>query len=90
MERILYLAARAYKAKPLACPTVLFRGQDWPIASAGDPYFGWGELLTGPSETYDVPGDHIGIFNEINVKILAEQLRACLQKAKGESPVSGR
>ena len=81
LEKILFLAASSYKPKALACPTVLFRGNDWPIASAGDAYFGWGELLTGRSETYGVPGDHEGIFREPNVAVLAEQLRACLRKA---------
>jgi thioesterase domain-containing protein/acyl carrier protein len=82
MEKILFLAASSYKPKALACTTVMFRGKDWPIASAGDPYFGWRELLTGRSETYEVPGDHVGIFREPNVKILAEQLRACLHNAR--------
>jgi amino acid adenylation domain-containing protein len=82
MKKILFLAASSYKPKALSCPTVMFRGKDWPIASAGDPYFGWRELLTGRSETYEVPGDHEGIFREPNVKILAEQLRACLHNAK--------
>jgi thioesterase domain-containing protein len=90
LEKILFLAASSYKPKALACPTVLFRGNDWPIASAGDPYFGWRELLTGRSETYDIPGDHEGIFREPNVEVLAEQLRACLRKAtSAESDYQG-
>jgi thioesterase domain-containing protein/acyl carrier protein len=82
MEKILFLAASSYKPKALACPTAIFRGKEWPIASAGDPYFGWHELLTGCSETHQIPGDHEGIFRQPNVKILAEQLRACLHNAK--------
>jgi thioesterase domain-containing protein len=85
MEKILYLATISYVPKPLACPTVLFRGEDWPIASAGDPYFGWRELLTGHSETYEVPGDHIGIFSGQNVDVLANLLRICLHTAKLET-----
>jgi amino acid adenylation domain-containing protein len=82
LEEILFLAARSYKAKPLGCPTVIFRCKGSPIMSAGDPYFGWREFLTGPSESYEVPGDHTGMFREPNVKVLAEQLRAWLGKAK--------
>ncbi len=78
LERILFLAVVSYKPKALSCPTVLFRGKDWPIGSAGDPYFGWRDLLTGHSETYEVPGDHAAIFREPNVEVLARQLRACL------------
>jgi amino acid adenylation domain-containing protein len=82
MEEILFLAISAYKPKPLTCPTVLFRGKVWPIASAGDAYFGWRKLLMGISETYEVPGDHTGIFSEPNVKVLATQLRECLLTPK--------
>jgi thioesterase domain-containing protein len=81
LERMQYLAAIAYKPKPLACPTILFRCERWPIASAGDPYFGWRDLLTGPTETCEVPGDHTGMFGDTNVKILAEQLRTCLHRS---------
>jgi thioesterase domain-containing protein len=82
MERILFLAASAYKPKPLRCPTVIFRCKDWPIASAGDPYFGWSELLSGPCETREVPGDHMGMFRDPNAKVLADQLSGCLHKAR--------
>jgi len=51
--------------------------------SGGDPYFGWRELLGGPTETHELPGDHEGIFREPNVRILAEKLRVCLQNAQG-------
>ncbi len=82
LEKILFLAANSYEPKPLACPTVVFRCKDWPMLAAGDPYFGWRELLTGRSETHEVPGDHAGIFREPNVKVLAEKLRACLRNAR--------
>jgi amino acid adenylation domain-containing protein len=81
LEKILFFASSSYKPKPLACPTVIFGCKDWPILSAGDPYFGWSELLTGCSETHEVPGDHAGIFHEPNVRILADKLRTCLQHA---------
>ena len=81
------LEAGRFKPKPLACPTVIFRCADWPTISAGDPYFGWRELLIGRSETYEIPGDHMGIFRDPSVGLLAEKLRACLQKARqAESP----
>ena len=82
LDKILFFAASAYDPEPLACPTVIFRCKDWPMLSAGDPYFGWRELLTGRSETHEIPGDHAGIFHEPNVKILADKLRACLRSAR--------
>lgn len=80
------LEAGYFKPKPLACPTVIFRCADWPTISAGDPYFGWRELLLGPSETYEIPGDHMGLFREPSVGLLTEKLRACLQRARQAAP----
>jgi thioesterase domain-containing protein len=75
------------KLKPSACPTAIFRCEIWPTYSAGDPYFGWRELLTGRSETHKIPGDHDGLFREPSVGILAEKLRTCLQNGRRvESP----
>ena len=70
------------KLKPSACPTAIFRCEIWPTYSAGDPYFGWRELLTGRSETHEIPGDHDGLFREPSVRILAEKLSACLRTAR--------
>ncbi len=81
LERILFLAASSYEPKPLGCPTVIFRAKDSPMQAAGDPYFGWRDFLMGHSETHEIPGNHVGIFQEPNVRILAEKLRVCLQKA---------
>jgi amino acid adenylation domain-containing protein len=81
-EQILYLAAISYQPKPSECSTVLFRAKEAPIASGGDPYLGWHELLTGSCEIYEIPGDHAGIFSEPNVKVLAQQMRICLNNAK--------
>lgn len=82
LEQILYLAAISYQPKPSECSTVLFRAKEAPITSVGDPYLGWHELLTGRCEIYEIPGDHAGIFSEPNVKVLAQQMRICLNNAK--------
>lgn len=82
LDKILYLEASISKPKPSACPTAIFRCTDWPILSAGDPYFGWRELLAGPSEIHEIPGGHEEIFSEPNVRVLAEKLSACLRKAR--------
>jgi thioesterase domain-containing protein len=78
----LYLEANTFRPKPLSCPTAIFRCADWPVLSAGDPYFGWREFLTGPSETHEVPGDHMGILRDPSVGVLADKLRSCLQNAR--------
>jgi thioesterase domain-containing protein len=86
-EEFLYIVGFFPKTKPPACPTAIFRCKDWPIRSAGDPYFGWRGLFTGRTETHELPGDHEGIFREPNVQVLAEKLRACLQNTgQAETP----
>lgn len=82
LQEVLYIEASLSKPKPLACPTAIFRCADWPILSAGDPYFGWRELLMGRSEVHDLPGVHEEIFREPNVRVLAAKLSACLQNAR--------
>lgn len=82
LGQIVFVAASSYKPKPLGCPTVIVHCKDWPMLSAGDPYFGWRKFLTGPTETIEVPGDHIGLFRDPGVGVLAEKLRVCLQNTK--------
>ncbi len=78
MTQVVFLAASSYRPKPLDCPTVIFHCKDWPMLSAGDPYFGWRKFLKGPSATIEIPGDHTGMFHDPVVGVLAEKLKACL------------
>jgi amino acid adenylation domain-containing protein len=82
LERILYLAARYYKPEPLRCPIVILGCKDLPILAAGDPFFGWREWIAGECETHEIPGDHVGIFSESNVAVLADPLRARLNDGR--------
>ena len=86
LEKVLFFAASSYRPKPLACRTVIFRSTDSPILSAGDPYFGWRDLLKGRTETHEIPGDHQGIFRDPNVRVLAGKLRDCLRSAGQTAP----
>ncbi len=82
LDQIVFVAASSYKPKPLGCPTIIFHCKDWPMLSAGDPYFGWRKFLTGSSVTLDVPGDHIGMLRDPNVAVLAEKLKDSLENTK--------
>jgi hypothetical protein len=83
LEQILFVALSSYKPKPLGCPTVIFRCKDSPMLPAGDPYFGWRELVTGHPETFEVPGDHNGIFRECS------SVRREVESLPSEPKVSG-
>lgn len=82
LERIVHIASRSYKPKPLSSPTLLFRCNDWPIASAGDPYFGWRSLLSGWNESIEVPGDHVGMFRQAGAEQMAKEMKFYMQKSE--------
>jgi amino acid adenylation domain-containing protein len=90
LDSIVHVASRTYKPKPLSCPTLLFRGTQWPVASAGDPYFGWRSLLTGWNESIEIPGDHTGIFHEEGAEQMAKQMKIHMKKAEAMNLAAGR
>jgi non-ribosomal peptide synthase protein (TIGR01720 family) len=50
--------------------------------SFADPAMGWGPLSPEPIEIYRVPGSHGQIVTEPYVRIMAQQMHACLEKSK--------
>jgi hypothetical protein len=38
-------------------------------------------MALGGVEIHEVPGDHLSMFQEPHVQVLAEKLRACIDKA---------
>jgi thioesterase domain-containing protein len=46
-----------------------------------DPTMGWGALLNGQLEVHEVPAHHQNILIEPGVRLLAEQLAACVDRA---------
>jgi thioesterase domain-containing protein/acyl carrier protein len=45
------------------------------------PHGGWGDVAKGGVEVYDILGDHMTLFKEPSVQVLAEKLRTCLDRA---------
>jgi thioesterase domain-containing protein len=43
---------------------------------------GWSQLSSEPIQVYDVPGNHFTMLNEPHVRMLAEQLRSCLEQTQ--------
>jgi thioesterase domain-containing protein/acyl carrier protein len=59
----------------------LFRASDVPEVVGtdfSDPYLGWGRWVAGGIEVRPVPGDHISLLEEPQVRALGLSLRACL------------
>ena len=70
---------QAYKPKPYDGKVVLFRAMERdPFEGCKDHALGWGSLATGGLHIYDVPGDHIGILKEPNVRVMANYLQSYL------------
>ncbi len=62
---------------------ILFRAREplegrWSEWCSVDPELGWGKLVAGGLEIHEVPGNHMNMFNEPYVRIIAEKLRAYL------------
>ena len=45
------------------------------------PEVGWRKFVNGELEIHEIPGSHVGILEEPNIKILAEKMRACIEKS---------
>ncbi|EGK86184.1 amino acid adenylation domain protein [Microcoleus vaginatus FGP-2] len=80
-------ASRNYVPQVYPGQVVLFRSTDQIIgvSSYADPLLGWGELAAGGLEFHEVPGTHLGMLQEPHVQVLAEKLKACLDKAQAET-----
>jgi thioesterase domain-containing protein len=50
-----------------------------------DPQFGWGDIIAGEIDIHYVPGSHLLLLEEPNVRVLAEKLKPCLEKAQRNS-----
>jgi oxalate---CoA ligase len=80
-------ALREYRLQPYAGRITLFRATERGIHDTAGPQMGWGRLAAGGVEVYDVPGDHATLVKEPHVAVLAERLRACLDRAR-QDPLS--
>jgi len=78
--------ARNYTPSSYPGKMLLFRAKDVSEFEAyyTDPQRGWNSIAAGGLEVYQVPGEHIGILKEPHVRVLAEQLKACLEQAQME------
>jgi thioesterase domain-containing protein/acyl carrier protein len=74
-------APRAYPGR-----LTLFRAEVRPSVVGvcfDDPHLGWGALAEQGVEVHSIPGTHHSIFDEPNVRVLADKLKACLSQETG-------
>jgi len=72
-----------YRPQPYPGKITLFASQEQPIAIdiAHDPCLGWEAWAAGGVEVHRIPGRHLDVIKEPNVRIVAEKLRGCLAAA---------
>ena len=77
-------ALRNYRPRIYPGRITLFRARMQPFFSSHDPEKGWGKLAAGGLDVRVVPGNHLGMLQEPHIRILAEQLRTCLDRTLTE------
>lgn len=76
-------AYSSYAPQPLPGRVTLIRAKMGSASVHADPEGGWGKVALKGVEVHEVPGDHISIFQQPKVQVLAETLKACIDKAIG-------
>jgi thioesterase domain-containing protein len=74
-------AGKRYRPRPYAGRTAIFRAGKQPLGVVPDPALGWSTLIEGELELREIPGYHLGGMEGPRVRILAEQLRDCIDGA---------
>jgi len=76
-----------YRPQPYPGRITLFASEEQPTAIdvARDPCLGWGAWAEGGVEVYRVPGRHLDVIREPNVRVLAARLSQCLARTEAES-----
>jgi hypothetical protein len=69
-----------YEPRPYDGKVILLRAERQLGGIEPDETLGWGDLLGGPFETYEVPGHQQNMLKEPNVPVLARRLRECLDE----------
>ena len=78
-----YRARREYTPRLYPGRLTLFRASMQPFFSSRTlPIRAGGELAAGGLEIKVVPGNHVGMLQEPHVRVLAERLRYCLDRAQ--------
>jgi acyl-CoA synthetase (AMP-forming)/AMP-acid ligase II/thioesterase domain-containing protein/acyl carrier protein len=81
-------AVRNYVPQIYPGRVVLLLSTEAPERSFYDGRLGWSDMAAGGLEVHVVPGNHDTLFSEPHVRIMAEKLRACLQRVPVYSYVS--
>jgi thioesterase domain-containing protein/acyl carrier protein len=79
------IAARKYRAVPYHGKVILFLAREGDNEGLGDPIEQWQSLAKGGVQAIWVPGDHVTIVREPQIRELAQRLDECLLDINGAS-----
>jgi aspartate racemase len=88
IEEINFAAVKDYVPRTFAGDVTLFLATD--LTADYDLRDGWRELVDGRIEAHEITGNHINIIKEPHVRVLAEKLRGCLDRAQENQPTARR
>jgi thioesterase domain-containing protein len=79
------LAAREYRSVPhdgisYDGKITLFLAAERDMKGSADPVEEWQSLAKGAVQAISVPGDHVTMLREPNVRVLADKLDECLSE----------
>ncbi|MEG4345416.1 amino acid adenylation domain-containing protein [Microcoleus sp. A003_D6] len=75
-------ALRHYVAGVYAGRASVFKAVESAAAFGVDRELGWGEVVKGGIEVYDIPSDHLGMLKEPHVGVLGGKLQAAVDRAR--------
>lgn len=75
-----FQANRDYQAQSYVGDVSLFRCQVQTLDCSLSKDLGWGDLVNGQLDIYDVPSIHYEVLREPNIRVVAEKIKLCLGK----------
>jgi thioesterase domain-containing protein len=84
VRRTLAAAENNYTLRAYPDRIMLFRASEKGLRGLEDSSGGWHKYAGGGLELHEIDGDHGNILNEPNVRLLAAELRHCLERAQSE------
>jgi len=83
IEELNFAAVKDYVPRVYPGRATLFLASD-DLTAAYDVEEGWQDLVAGGLEKIRVPGNHLDIIKEPHVRVLAQELKACLDRIEEE------
>jgi len=80
-------AIRGYKPQMYPGRITLFMSSEEHVRSSLDSRLAWSKLAADGLEVHLMPGDHLTILRDPHLKVLAERLETCIDRAKVQKTV---